>query len=120
VIVRGLPGHFVTDEDGPGGASLIRPESDDLFGLGSREAVVAAVSGGTSPPRGFPETDARVPDLLELAVVPEGLTVTLDGTSVQIHADATDLVAAGELRQRLLTLARAHGLDLSVEVTSVQ
>ena len=116
VIVRGLPGHLVTDEDGPGAASLVRPESEDLFGLGSREAVVAAVSGETSP-RGFPETDASVQDLLELAVVPEGLTVTADRTSCQISASPHDLVAAGELRQRLLALARAHGVELTVEVT---
>ena len=45
VIVRGLPARLVTDEDGPGAASLVRPEKDDMFGLGSREAVVAAVSG---------------------------------------------------------------------------
>jgi hypothetical protein len=28
-------------------------------------------------------------------------------------------VAAGELRQRLLALARAHGLELTVDVTAV-
>ena len=117
VIVRGLPGHWVTDEDGPGAASLIRPESDDLFGLGSREAVVAAVTGDVSVPRGFPETDASVQDLLELAAVPDGLTVTVDRTSCQIGAAPHDLVAAGELRQRLLSLARAHGLELTVDVT---
>ncbi len=32
-------------EDGPGAASLIRPESGDLFGYGAREAVVRALSG---------------------------------------------------------------------------
>jgi len=118
VIVRGLPEHVFTDEDGPGAASLIRPERDDLFGLGSREAVVAAVTGDVSAPRGFPETDASVPDLLELAVVPEGLTATVDLTSCQITADPEGLVAAGELRQRLLALARAHGIELTVVVTT--
>ena len=117
VIARGLPQHWVTDEDGPGAASLIRPESDDLFGLGSREAVVAAVTGDVSDPRGFPVTDASVQDLLELAGVPDGLTVTVDRTSCQIDAAPQDLVAAGELRQRLLSLARAHGLELTVDVT---
>ena len=90
VIVRGLPGAWVTDEDGPGAASLIRPESEDLFGLGSREAVVAAVTGATSTPRGFPETDASVQDLVELAAVPDGLTVTVDRTSCQIGAAPQD------------------------------
>jgi coenzyme F420-0:L-glutamate ligase/coenzyme F420-1:gamma-L-glutamate ligase len=118
VIVRGLPDGLVVDDDGPGAASLIRPERDDLFGLGSREAVVAAVSGGVSVPRGFPESDASVQDLLDLAAVPDGLTVRADQTSCQISAAAQDLVAAGELRQRLLSLARAHGLALTVDVTT--
>jgi hypothetical protein len=67
--------------------------------------------------RGFPETDASTQDLLELAVVPDGLTVTFDQASCQITTAAAGLVAAGELRQRLLALARAHGLELTVEVT---
>ena len=116
VIVRGLPDGLVIDDDGPGAASLVRPENEDLFGLGSREAVVAAVSGETSL-RGFPESDTSVQDLLELAGVPDGLTVTVDRTSCQIGAAPQDLVAAGELRQRLLALARAHGVELTVEVT---
>jgi len=116
VIVRGLPEGLVTGDDGPGAASLVRPESEDLFGLGAREAVVAAVSGAQTP-RGFPETDATAQDLLELAAVPDGLTVTVDQTSCQISADTATLVAAGELRQRLLALARAHGVELTVEVT---
>src|SRR5687767_2888768 len=64
VIVRGLPDGLVIEDDGPGAASLVRPESDDLFGLGSREAVVASVSGDDGMPRGFPESGARVQDLL--------------------------------------------------------
>ena len=118
VIVRGLPDGLVTDDDGPGAASLIRPESEDLFGLGSREAVVAAVTGGETSPRGFPESDASVQDLLELAGVPDGMTVTFDGTSGQITTDSEGCVAAGELRQRLLALARAHGLEITVDVTT--
>jgi coenzyme F420-0:L-glutamate ligase/coenzyme F420-1:gamma-L-glutamate ligase len=115
VLVRGLPEGVVTEDDGPGAASLIRPEGEDLFGLGSREAVVAALSREPSP-RGFPESDASVQDLLDLADVPDGLTVTLQGTSCQISTDAGGLVAAGELRQRLLALAGAHGIELTVDV----
>jgi coenzyme F420-0:L-glutamate ligase/coenzyme F420-1:gamma-L-glutamate ligase len=117
--VRGLPARLVTDEDGPGAASLVRPEHDDMFGLGSREAVVAALSGDSAAPRGFPESDASVRDLLELADVPDGVRATLDGTVCRIEADASGLVAAGELRQRLIALARAHGLKLTVDVTAV-
>ena len=116
VIVRGLPDGLISDDDGPGAASLIRPENEDLFGLGSREAVVAAVSGEASP-RGFPESDAGVQNLIELADVPNGMRVTFAGTSGQISADSDGLIAAGELRQRLLALARAHGLEITVDVT---
>jgi coenzyme F420-0:L-glutamate ligase / coenzyme F420-1:gamma-L-glutamate ligase len=117
VIVRGLPDGMVTEADGPGAASLVRPESEDLFGLGAREAVVAALAGGVTALRGFPETNASVQDVVELAVVPDSLRVTVDQASCQITADSEGLVAAGELRQRLLALARAHGVELTVEVT---
>jgi len=120
VIVRGLPARLLTDDDGPGAASLVRPESEDLFGLGAREAVVEALADGPAVRRGFPDTDASAHELMRLASVPDGLRMTLDGTSILIHADPPDLVAAGELRQRLLALARAHGLDVSVDVTSAQ
>ena len=43
-VVRGLP-HLVlpVGEDGPGARALLRPEPEDLFGYGAREAVVRAV-----------------------------------------------------------------------------
>jgi coenzyme F420-0:L-glutamate ligase / coenzyme F420-1:gamma-L-glutamate ligase len=41
-VVRGLD-RLLTDEDGPGAAALVRPDADDMFGLGSLEAVHAAV-----------------------------------------------------------------------------
>lgn len=118
VIVRGLPADLLTDDDGPGAASLVRPENEDMFGLGSREAVVAALTGDAAVHCGFPDTDVSALELLELAVAPAGMNVTIDGTSIQIAADGSDLVAAGELRQRLLALARAHGFVLTVDVTT--
>jgi coenzyme F420-0:L-glutamate ligase / coenzyme F420-1:gamma-L-glutamate ligase len=118
VIVRGLPDGMFTEDDGPGAASLVRPEHEDLFGLGAREAVIAANTGGESAPRGFPAVDASPQDLIELAVVPDGLTVTIEQGSCRITGGSESLVTAGELRQRLLALARAYGLELTVEVTA--
>lgn len=115
VIVRGLPEGLVTEDDGPGAASLIRPESEDLFGLGSREAVVAALAAHASP-RGFPETEATAQELVDLAGVPDDVEVTVDGSACRISA--ADLVAAGEVKQRLLALARAHGVELTVDATT--
>ncbi|WP_042372286.1 coenzyme F420-0:L-glutamate ligase [Streptacidiphilus neutrinimicus] len=43
-IVRGL-GHVVTDDDGDGIRPLIRPVDEDLFRLGTSEAVRSAVHG---------------------------------------------------------------------------
>ena len=58
-------------DDGPGAASLVRPEGADLFGYGAREAVVRALAGdpgdqapfGAAAPREEVEAAlARVPD----------------------------------------------------------
>jgi coenzyme F420-0:L-glutamate ligase/coenzyme F420-1:gamma-L-glutamate ligase len=109
VVVRGLDERLLTDDDGPGAASIIRPEDGDLFGLGSREAVVAALAG---PSRGFPSSEATPADLVELAAVPEALTVTVEGTTIRVGS--ADPVAAGALRQRLVALAHAHGFAVEV------
>ncbi|MFE2727211.1 coenzyme F420-0:L-glutamate ligase [Kitasatospora sp. NPDC059327] len=42
-VVRGL-GHLVTAEDGEGGRALVRPAADDMFRLGTSEAVRQAVT----------------------------------------------------------------------------
>jgi coenzyme F420-0:L-glutamate ligase/coenzyme F420-1:gamma-L-glutamate ligase len=44
VVVRGRPDLVLAeDDDGSGAAALLRPEGADLFGLGSREAVLTAL-----------------------------------------------------------------------------
>lgn len=53
--VRGLE-HLVlpVGQDGPGAAALVRPEDEDMFGLGARDAVLLAVSADPADaPRGF-------------------------------------------------------------------
>ncbi|MFE7563523.1 coenzyme F420-0:L-glutamate ligase [Kitasatospora sp. NPDC057500] len=42
-VVRGL-GHLVTDEDGEGARPLIRPAAEDMFRLGTSEAIRQAVT----------------------------------------------------------------------------
>jgi len=115
-IVRGLDPQFLLDEDGPGAAALIRDEQSDLFGLGAREAVLAAQSG--QPTRGFPgltESEAAELDLVALAL-PGSLAVSASDGGYVIHASADELIEAGMLRQRLLAAAVAHGLDIGVNV----
>jgi coenzyme F420-0:L-glutamate ligase/coenzyme F420-1:gamma-L-glutamate ligase len=43
VVVRGLEG-WLTPEDGPGARALLRPAADDMFSLGTAEAMRAAVT----------------------------------------------------------------------------
>ena len=115
VVVRGLAPHLLTDEDGPGAAEIIRDEDGDLFGLGSRDAVIGAVADAGSVVRGFPATDVQVADLLELAEVPDGVEVTI-GEIVEVHSPARRAVEAGMFVQRLLTLATAHACPVKVDV----
>lgn len=42
-VVRGLA-RLVTEDDGPGARALVRPAEQDLFALGTREAMAAAVT----------------------------------------------------------------------------
>ncbi|MFL6089872.1 MAG: coenzyme F420-0:L-glutamate ligase [Aeromicrobium sp.] len=115
-VVRGLDASLLLDDDGPGAAALIRDEHGDLFGLGARDAVVAALGGG--PTRGFPrltEDEAAALDLVALAA-PGDLDVTANGDTFTVHARPDQLVEAGMFKQRLLSAAVAHGLAASVEV----
>jgi coenzyme F420-0:L-glutamate ligase/coenzyme F420-1:gamma-L-glutamate ligase len=117
-IVRGLDQRLLLDEDGPGAAALIRDEQDDLFGLGAREAVLAALPG--QPVRGFPdmtEEEMAELDLVTLAS-PGDLMVEITATGYVIHASSDQLVEAGMLKQRLLSVAVAHGLTCTVHVAT--
>jgi coenzyme F420-0:L-glutamate ligase len=112
-VVRGL-GDLVLDraEQGPGAAALVRARPDDMFGLGSREAVVEAVlhptrtsplSGGASPAQlvellsGLDEIRASVLD----DVVVASATATPDA--------ARAAFTLGRFAAGLEILARAHG-----------
>src|SRR4051812_11700631 len=45
-VVRGLGDRVLpAGDDGPGARALVRPRSEDMFALGAREAVLAAVRG---------------------------------------------------------------------------
>ncbi len=107
VVVRGLPAEWFGPHD-EGAASLIRDEDGDLFGLGARDAVLAAVSRGELP-RGFPVPEPD-DDLIALARAGADLsladvTVAADG-SLEVRALSEDgapeaYVEAGALAERL-------------------
>jgi coenzyme F420-0:L-glutamate ligase/coenzyme F420-1:gamma-L-glutamate ligase len=80
-------------EHGPGAAALVRAEASDMFGLGSREAVLAAVVADPSARRGF---GAPAP-----ADEAAGLLGTVAGTGVAV-VDGRLVVPLPNLEPRAL------------------
>jgi coenzyme F420-0:L-glutamate ligase / coenzyme F420-1:gamma-L-glutamate ligase len=91
-------------DDGPGASGLLRAAGSDLFGLGSREAVLAALSGdlGHRPAFGAPADAAELSGLLS-GLLGEGADVTV--------ADDTLTVSTADPRARWVAevAAYAHG-----------
>jgi coenzyme F420-0:L-glutamate ligase / coenzyme F420-1:gamma-L-glutamate ligase len=78
VVVRGRGDLLLPpDDDGPGAAALLRPGGADLFGLGAREAVLAALRGEADGrgPFGSPAAATELGDLL----------AGLIGSRVEVH-----------------------------------
>lgn len=124
VVLRGLPAEWFGPHE-EGAAALVRDEDGDLFGLGARDAVLAAASRGELP-RGFPMPDED-DDLIALARAGADLsladvTVAPDG-SLEVRALSEDgapeaYVEAGALAERLRILARALRRDVVIAVVS--
>ena len=96
-VVRGLAVHVLpVGDDGPGARTLNRPLAQDMFGLGAREAVVAALAGESVEAFGAPaEADELVAALARV-----GSPATLDGQVVRLAAEASPAARA---------VAHAHG-----------
>ncbi len=104
-VVRGLAERILpAGEHGPGARRLLRPREQDMFALGAREAVVAAVHGDQPDSFGTPATGEELQAALEWC----GLRSTVDGASlhVALPRDKRDQVASVE---RVRLLAHAHG-----------
>ncbi|KAA1422446.1 coenzyme F420-0:L-glutamate ligase [Mumia zhuanghuii] len=122
VVVRGLPRHWVGDHWATaraGARTLLRPDDEDMFGLGARDAVEVAL--GDDDPTGFPgaaaDAVARVrdlaaadPSLVDVEVADDGFRVTV------LHDGADAMIEAGRVAERLRIAARAHQVDRPVEV----
>ncbi len=109
-VVRGLAGRVLpAGEDGPGARALLRPRAEDMFALGAREAVVAAVRGRDGDCFGTPGTIEEVQRALESC----GLAAEVDGVSLRVRLPQTDersgprdqVVAV----ERVRLVAHAHG-----------
>jgi coenzyme F420-0:L-glutamate ligase len=118
-VVRGL-GDLVLDraEHGPGAAALVRARSDDMFGLGSREAVLEAVihptrtsplSGGASPAQLVELVRVGLDDDIETSVLDDLVVASATATATPARAG----FMLGHFAARLEILARAHGWVVS-------
>jgi len=131
-VVRGLHSLVAPPgAHGPGAGALVRREAEDLFGLGSADAVRAAVRRGSGDGRGFAAGHETAADLAAdwgaLAVSgPAGARVGLvvepgpDGgarlalrPATGLAADDPDVsVAVGAVGERLRVLAWSDGWQL--------
>ncbi len=104
-VVRGLAAHVLPpDAHGPGARVLNRPRSQDMFALGAREAVMAAVRGRDADCFGSPASAQEV----LAAMVACGLRGRVVGDSVRVglpDGEVRDQVVA----ERVRLVAHAHG-----------
>jgi coenzyme F420-0:L-glutamate ligase/coenzyme F420-1:gamma-L-glutamate ligase len=120
-VVRGLARLVLpAGEHGPGARALVRPEADDMFGLGARDAIQAAVDADPAGWRGV-GAPAPVDDVLArlgaLAGAPAeavdgGVRVPLPSAT----APDADPRAVGRLEARLAVAA--YGLGWSVRTVA--
>ncbi len=104
-VVRGLAARVLpAGSHGPGARALLRPRAQDMFALGAREAVLAAVRGREPDCFGSAAPAQEVLEALESC----GLDCTVRGASIEVRLPTTgvrDQVVAVE-RARLV--AHAH------------
>lgn len=110
-VVRGL-GEYVTDDDGPGAASIIRPLDEDLFTLGTDEAMSEGARTAAFRRRTIREfTDESVPDDIILTAIDAAVSAPAPH-----HSEPWRFISLheGELRTRLLDAMRDRWIvDLS-------
>jgi coenzyme F420-0:L-glutamate ligase / coenzyme F420-1:gamma-L-glutamate ligase len=106
-VLRGLGDRVLPpDVHGPGARVLVREPATDMFGLGSREAVVAALSGRDRHVFG---SAADAPDLVR-AFAECGLAAAAGEGTIRVMAKRDD--------RRVSALAFAHGWDVDAALSS--
>lgn len=111
-VVRGLAARVLPPgEHGPGARALVRAESHDMFGLGAREAVLAALRADAASVRGFgaPATARVVAHHLGVLVDGEVLVAGGAPATVDVPLPSVDERALGRLEARLTAAAFALG-----------
>ncbi len=111
-VVRGLGDRVLpVGEHGQGARALIRPRGEDLFALGAREAVIAAVLGRDADCFGAPAQPHEVLAVLESC----GLTGSVEGNSVRVPLRALGVREQVEAVERVRLVAHAHGWSLEAD-----
>ncbi len=88
-------------EDGPGAAALVRPEASDMFGWGSREAVLRALRGDPADRAPF-GVAGSVAEMAEALALLTGSPSEPDGPGLRI-------AGSGASAEAVRALAFAHG-----------
>jgi coenzyme F420-0:L-glutamate ligase / coenzyme F420-1:gamma-L-glutamate ligase len=95
-VVRGLAGLVLGPGDhGSGAVALVRGESEDMFGLGAREAVLSALHADDR--RGFGAPCSALELVDQLSALAGGVTVRVEGTGP--WADVTVRLAGSQREQ---------------------
>jgi coenzyme F420-0:L-glutamate ligase/coenzyme F420-1:gamma-L-glutamate ligase len=115
VVVRGCADLVLpAGDDGPGAAALLRPEAADMFGLGSREAVLTALRGTTDERRlfGTPAEPEELRDLLTgLLTLPAGSEPPVE---VSIVSEAVEVGSLDPRTRWVVEVAAyAHGWEVA-------
>jgi coenzyme F420-0:L-glutamate ligase/coenzyme F420-1:gamma-L-glutamate ligase len=106
--VRGLPALVLPPGvHGPGAAALVRPEAQDMFGLGAREAVLGALKG--ADPRGFGAPCTAVELVAHLTALVAGAELRLEEDEVAVLRVAGTEREQGAAEARLEAAAFALG-----------
>lgn len=101
-VVRGRADLVLAEDDpGPGAAALVRPEGNDMFGWGAREAVLRAL-------RGDPADRTPFGDAASVAEMTEALTA-LAGTEPEPDGAGLQLIGSTVSAEAVRALAFAHG-----------
>jgi coenzyme F420-0:L-glutamate ligase/coenzyme F420-1:gamma-L-glutamate ligase len=115
-VVRGLAARVLPPgEHGPGARALVRAESHDMFGLGAREAVLAALTEDGPSARGF-GAPAGASVLAQHLGALVGCEIRVTGdtpATVDVPLPSVDERTLGRLEARLTAAAFALGWRVS-------
>ena len=112
-VVRGLDQLVLPrGEHGPGASALVRPEAQDMFGLGAREAVQHAASRVDARGFGQPATADDLREALERIQLGAEVAVSTAGETVEVALPRPEDVGErrlGALEERATAVAFGHG-----------